>query len=734
MKRNTESVARVSLPGVDEGFSLAMSDDLCVARAKALERHRLFGRQGELGHRMIVPGCDVIDAETWATRAADEDWLVWRARRCARRLERMPISVEPEELLVGKPRFVEPGIAFEPDAEAAAVLAEVPRFPGGDTGHFHPDYETLFEIGIGGIIERIGNFRARDGIALEQRTFYDACETAMRGMTRYAARVAGECERTAGGPGVTEEQAGRLRESAAVCRKVAVSPLETFHEAIQLMFLAQVCLWFGEDHGLTSPGRLDRTLNRFYEADLAAGRISRREAFELICSLYIHMNNVLGPGSAVAAMVGGRDAAGRDVTNEITYLALAARQATKLVYPTVALAWHKDTPDELMEYAIRMLASGVGDPALFNDELISLGLQDHGVSAEDSCNYMNSTCVEIKVVGCSNMWVTAPYFNLAQALLDGIGRAVDGEAGTFNELQAHVRSVIAEQVEAAAQQRHGVWLAREERGCFPLASCFIRDCLEKGEDYDRGGARYNWVENSFVGLANLVDGSLAIRELVYGDKAVTLAELKKALDDDYQGHEALRQRILSTVPSYGNDDDTVDALAVAWADFLVAETERHTVGRHRYVPGFFCWVQHERLGSETGATPDGRRAGMPLADGAGAAQGKETKGPTASVLSTTKWSHRPVLGGLVHNIKFSDTILNSASALDAARRVVETYMLRGGFEIQVNVVGTETLLAARRNPEEHRDLLVRVAGYSDYFVHLNEKMQDEVIARSTHEL
>ncbi len=183
-----------------------------------------------------------------------------------------------------------------------------------------------------------------------------------------------------------------------------------------------------------------------------------------------------------------------------------------------------------------------------------------------------------------------------------------------------------------------------------------------------------------------------------------------------------------------NDDDRADTPAADWARFLIEETERYTVGTHRYVPGFFCWIQHERLGSQTGATPDGRRAGLPLSDGAGASQGRERKGPTASVLSTTKWSHRPVLGGLVHNIKFPKNVLQSERSLTAVRRVIETYMARGGFEIQVNVVDTETLQEAQRQPEKYADLLVRVAGYSDYFVHLNRKMQDEVIARTAHDL
>ncbi|MBM4087761.1 MAG: hypothetical protein FJ272_23470, partial [Planctomycetes bacterium] len=285
-----------------------------------------------------------------------------------------------------------------------------------------------------------------------------------------------------------------------------------------------------------------------------------------------------------------------------------------------------------------------------------------------------------------------------------------------------------------AMRLDGVWKQRAVTGCFPLASCVIEDCLERGQDFDRGGARYNWVENSTVGLANLVDGLLAVKRLVYDRQELSLADFNDILKKNFQGHEALRQRILNTLPKYGNDDDTADGLAKRWAEFIIASTESHTVGLHRYVPGFFCWIVHERFGAETGATPDGRLAGWPLADGAGAAQGREKRGPTASVLSTTKWSHRPVLGGLVHNAKFSKSLLKTETARKALRGVIETYLRRGGFEIQINVVGKDTLLEAQKHPDQYRDLLVRVAGYSDYFVHLNRNMQEEVIARTEHAL
>jgi len=502
------------------------------------------------------------------------------------------------------------------------------------------------------------------------------------------------------------------------------------------MFLMTIALWFGEDHGLTTPGRMDQTLRPFYEADLAAGRITRDEALELICCLFIQLNMILGSGSAISVMVGGRDRTGKDATNELTYLVLEARLATQLVYPTIGLCWHEGIPDELMDFGCRVISTGVGDPALFNDELIVEALRDHGVSEPDSYDYMNSTCVEIKVVGASNMWVTAPYFNCPQALLEVMARVAEGGAPEpvgFDDLDALVRERMSETVRGAAESLHAVWQARAERGCFPLASCVISDCLERGQDFDRGGARYNWVENSFVGLANLADGLLAVRHLVYETGEYTLTQLHEILQADFEGHEALRQRILNAIPSYGNDLEEPDVLAAEWAEFLGQTTAENTVGLHPYVPGYFCWIMHEHFGSQTGATPDGRKAGVALADGAGAAQGREKHGPTASVLSTTKWTHRPALGGLVHNLKLSRRALRTETDLKALRAVMETYLRRGGFEIQVNVVGSELLKQAKEHPEMYPDLLVRVAGYSDYFVRLNPNMQDEVIARSEHE-
>ncbi len=711
----------IELPDGGETVQLHLNSEILALRDAALQ---LQGVQ-----RRRIPTLSLIDKIAWLAREEGEDWLIWRARRTAARLLEMPIALSSGERVVGRPEL-RPPTPEEVEEIAQVEEVEIPRHPGGDAGHFHPDYEKLFRVGIRGIQEEI---RSRcDTATEEQEPFYRACEMAMDGLSGYAMRVAQACEGKASSNG---ENGAQWIELSRICRHVSSEPPSTFHEAIELMFLTIVGLWFGEEHGLTTPGRMDQTLRPFYEADLAAGRITPEDALELISCLYIQLNMILGPGSAISVMVGGRDVEGHDVTNDLTYLCLVARTATQLVYPTVGLAWHEGTPQALTEFSCRMLSTGIGDPAFFNDDLIAAGLQAHGVSEGDSYNYMNSTCVEIKVVGASNIWVTQPYFNCPLALLEVMDGVADGEViqpDTFDGFDKLVRERLAETVREDAVRLDGIWHLREERGCFPLASCFIDDCLERGLDFDRGGARYNWVENSFVGLANLVDGLVAIKHLVYESEVVSLSEFRDILHNDFEGHEVLRQRILNRLPSYGNDDDEADALAATWAEFLEETTESNTVGLHSYVSGFFCWVVHERFGSQTGATPDGRKAGFPLADGAGAAQGREKSGPTASVLSTTKWDHQKALGGLVHNVRFSKQALQTDRDLLALRNLIETFLRRGGFEIQVNVVSADMLRDAQEHPENYPDLLVRVAGYSDYFVHLNPNMQAEIIERTEH--
>ena len=235
-------------------------------------------------------------------------------------------------------------------------------------------------------------------------------------------------------------------------------------------------------------------------------------------------------------------------------------------------------------------------------------------------------------------------------------------------------------------------------------------------------------------MANLVDALYAIDQLVYREKRLTLAQFGQILRENFAGNEPLRQHILNGIPKYGNDEPEIDALFRRMTEWITEEMARYrTWHGSRFVPSMFCWIMHERLGTATGASADGRLAGFPLGDGSGPAQGREHHGPTASILSSTCWNHEKFIGGIAVNLKFSKKLFTGAS-LEKLLTLVKTYMRRGGFELQINVVDREKLLAAQKNPDAYRDLVVRIGGYSDYFTNLSPQMQAEVLLRTEHEL
>ena len=320
---------------------------------------------------------------------------------------------------------------------------------------------------------------------------------------------------------------------------------------------------------------------------------------------------------------------------------------------------------------------------------------------------------------------------MAELLLNTMTR----EYESFDE---HL-SVLLENLDRSIQNNFEVQnrfrQLRAEKSMNPLLSCFVNDCLARGLDIEKGGARYNWIMPSFVGMANLVDSLYALKTLVYDKKEWTVCDLKKILDQNFEEHEALREQILSGLPKYGNDIDEIDCYFGKITEHIIAECEKYT-GIHtngNLIPSVFCWIMHERFGRKTGATPDGRLAGFPLGDGSGPCQGREMKGPTASILSSTKWDHSKLIGGVAVNMKFSKSTLG-AHSLDVMKALVKVYMQRGGFEIQVNIIDKETLLDAQKHPEQYADLVVRVGGYSDYYTRLSAQMQAEILLRTEHEI
>ena len=707
-------------------MAISSSERIRLLRSRCLERKKT-----------LIPTWPEDPRMTAHSLRSSEHVASWQVRRgllTRDRLAGLPLEVDDLELLMGRVAPDRPEWQAERQKAAAYLGKEYPNlYPPGQTGHCQLDLSRLFTLGIDGLVGEIrSRMETNDQI---RRNVYLSFIYALEGLSRLAENTAETAELAS--LEAAQPRQSELAEMAGICRRIAHQPPHTFRDALQLLWLAVQGSQWGERIGLVNPGRLDRTLWPFYQEDIAAGRLTREKALLLIECLYLLLNESIPDGLAISIMVGGRDPAGQDVTNDLSYLCLEAVRRTNLIYPTVGICWHAGTPEALIDLGTELIAQGHKQPAFFNDETIQRGLRLYGVPVQEACDYINSTCVEITPCGSSNVWVASPYFSTGKILLDEIEAqaASENPAGSFDIFLAAYRRRLARHIDEAVQVNNADRRVRQKYGGKPLQSVFTRDCLERGRDIDDGGACYNWVECSFVGLANLIDSLYVIREEVFSARRTDLHTLNGVLKANFQGHEKTRQRYLRGHPKYGNDCAPVDSLMQDIMDFIADECTRQRIepDGSPFVPGAFCWIMHEQLGRECGATPDGRVAGFPFADGCGAAQGRELHGPTAAVLSVTSWDPVPLIGGAAFNMRFNKELFNTPDTLPKLKYLVLTFLRRGGFETQINILDHNILREAQMNPENYRDLIVRIGGYSDYFTRLSPQMQAEIILRTEYD-
>ena len=607
---------------------------------------------------------------------------------------------------------------------------ECMRAGRGQDSHMAIDYPLLLSLGIKGIIKRIDRLLAV--CEAEKAEFYNACKLCLLAVTehsrRYSELALSLADKAEG------ERKAELIKIAEICAKVPAEPAESFYEAVQSVHFVSYCLSlnpFRMGHQQFQLGRPDRYLLPYYERDINSGAITPEYAQLLLDCLGIQINMRVPSGLSSGYMVGGRDGDGNIVANALTEMLMRVVDDIRLVYPAVGLCYTCGMDEKYLDIACEILSHGCSHPAIFNDDIIARGMMHYGVPIEAAREYIHSTCVEITPIAASNVWVASPYTNMAQLLLD----TMTEEHGSFEEHFSSLLERLDQHIRRNFEAENNTRRHRAENSMNPLLSCFVRDCLGRGLDIERGGAEYNWIMPSFVGMANLVDSLYALKTVVYDKREMTLAEMCAALDANFIGYEEVRGRLLNSVPKYGNDMDEIDGLFGRITQHIVTECEKykgmHTNGN--LIPSVFCWVMHERFGRDTGATPDGRCAGFPLGDGSGPCQGREHNGPTASILSSTKWAHYPLLGGVAVNMKFSKSTF-TAQSLTVMKGLILAYLERGGFELQINVTDADTLKRAAERPEEYRDLVVRIGGYSDYFTRLSKEMQSEVILRTEHEI
>lgn len=598
----------------------------------------------------------------------------------------------------------------------------------------------------------------RDPQALDKREQLEAmsisCDAAILFAERHASLAEELAERE-----TDPQRKAELLHSAAVCRRVPAHAPRTFHEALQAYWFCHLAI-ITELNGwdAMSPGHLDQHLLPFYEKGLADGTLTRESARELLECFFVKFNNHPAPpkvGVTAAESgtytdfaninLGGLLPDGADGSNDLSHLLLEVIDEMHLLQPSSNIQLSRKSPEAFLKHTLRVLRKGYGFPSIFNADSVVEEQLRQGKSLTDARAGGCSGCVEVGAFG-KEAYILTGYFNLVKllelALHDGrdprSGRQLGPRTGdpaqlrAFDELFTAFNRQMCHFLDIKIAGNQLIERIYATRMPAPFLSVLIDDCIAKGRDYNAGGARYNNTFIQGVGIGSLTDALSALKELVFDSQRISLQEMVKALDDDFADQEALRQRLINKTRKYGNDDDYADDLMRrVFNAFFEAVDGRPNGKGGAYRIEMLPTTCHVYFGAVTGATPDGRKAGQPLSEGISPVQGADRKGPTAVIRSAGKMDHIRS-GGTLLNMKFSPALLEGEEGIDKLARLVRSYFKMDGHHVQFNVVRAAELRAAQATPDSYRDLIVRVAGYSDYFCDLSAELQEEIIARTEH--
>ena len=589
------------------------------------------------------------------------------------------------------------------------------------------------------------------------RSFDIACDAVIVFAQRHAALAR---ERAAAEQDATRR--GELHAIAEVCDRVPAHAPRTFHEALQYYWFCHLAV-ITELNGWDAfnPGHLDQHLLPFYERGLADGTLTRASARELLECFFIKFNNHPAPpkvGVTAAESgtytdfaninIGGLLKDGSSGANEVSHILLEIVDDMHLLQPSTNVQLSRRTPDALLAHALRVLSKGYGFPSIFNADAVVEEQLRQGKSVEDARAGGCSGCVEVGAFG-KEAYILTGYFNMPKVFELALHNGVDprsgkqlgprtGEAASFTSWEAvfaAYRAQFRHFLEIKLRGNHVIERMYATLMPAPFLSVLTDDCVARGVDYNSGGARYNNNYVQFVGLGSLTDSLSAVKAMCFTDSShrLALSDLVAALDADFAGQEPLRQRLSHKTPKYGNDNDDADEIMVRIFNTCVEELDgRPNVKGGHYRVEMLPTTSHVYFGSMTGAMPDGRQARRPLSEGISPVQGADRHGPTGVIKSASKMD-QVKSGGTLLNMKFTPSLVNDGEGVDKWAHLVRSYFKLDGHHIQFNVVSAAALREARAQPSEHRDLIVRVAGYSDYFCDLSDALQEEIIARTEHE-
>ncbi|HNS20060.1 MAG TPA: glycyl radical protein [Sedimentisphaerales bacterium] len=553
------------------------------------------------------------------------------------------------------------------------------------------------------------------------------------------------------------QRKAELERIADVCSRVPAHAPRDFWEALQYYWFVHL--------GVTTemnpwdsfcPGRLDQHLYPFYRKGVEEGTLTHEQAEELLQCFWVKFNNQPAPPKVGVTAAesgtytdfaqinsGGMKEDGSDGVNDVTYLVLDVIEQMRLVQPSSSIQVSKKNPDRFIKRAAKIIRTGFGQPSVFNSDLIVQELIRMGKSVADARNGGSSGCVEVGAFG-KEAYILTGYFNLPKVLELTLNNGVDPrtgkqiglqtgdpeQLGSFEQLFEAFRRQVNHLIDVKMKGNNIIERLYATYMPAPFLSILIDDCVATGRDYHDGGPRYNTNYIQGVGVGTITDALAAIKFHVFDNKTVSMHDLLAALKADFNGHETLRQTLLQRTPKYGNDDDYADEImrSVFETYFQAVDGRPNTKGG-KYRVNLLPTTVHVYFGSVMGATPDGRKAGLPLSEGISPVQGADRQGPTAVLKSAAKMDHSRT-GGTLLNMKFTPALLDGDDGLDNLTHLIRSYFRLDGHHIQFNVVDAETLRRAQARPEEYQNLIVRVAGYSDYFVDLGEALQNEIIART----
>lgn len=658
------------------------------------------------------------------------------------------------------------------DIMSTGLLGMEGKLNSGDA-HLAVDYQTVLEIGLKGYEERVLKLKSELDLcqaeSIDKYVFYKAVLIVIQAVKTYADRysvLAREMAEKAVSPRKEE-----LLEISRICAKVPYEPVETFYEAVQSTWFIQLILQIESNGHSLSFGRFDQYVYPYLQHDLDLGCISDDEAVELLNNLWIktltinkvrsqaHTFSSAGSPMYQNVTIGGQTSDKKCAVNKLSYLILKSVAQTRLPQPNLTVRYYNGIPKAFLDEAIEVMKLGTGMPAFNNDEIIIPSFIDLGVKEEDAYNYSAIGCVETAVPGkwgyrCTGM----SYLNFPRILLcvmnDGIDlttgkRFVKGsghfkDMQSYEELQTAWEDAIQELTRVSVIVENAIDIAGEREIPDILCSALTQDCIGRGKTIKEGGAIYDFISGLQIGIANMADSLAAIKKLVFEEKKITQEQLWDALNADFEGEEYARvQRMLiDEAPKYGNDIDYVDQLVVDAYNAYIKEMKKYPNTRYNRGPiGGIRYAGTSSISANVGqglgtmATPDGRKAKTPLAEGCSPAHSMDKSGPTAVFKSVSKLPTHEITGGVLLNQKVTPQMLSTEENKEKLAMMIKTFFNRlQGYHVQYNVVSRDTLIDAQKNPEKYRDLIVRVAGYSAFFNVLSKATQDDIIERTEHTL